>query len=113
MPYIACTREFVDKSYTSFQVIIETVVDSQKRGWTAIDDFKFEQDSRECVFTPPRAAPAELAHDCTFDEGVCSQWNTMKIPELSFWNVTSSKELESSNIEGPSVDHFDSKDGMY
>ena len=91
--------------------MIETVVATNKRGWTGIDDFVFEA-GKDCALKPSYAAPAQLGHDCTFDNGLCGQWYDVQLPGESYWIVTSANELESSNVEGPVVDHNDNKDGM-
>ena len=90
--------------------MIETVVATNKRGWTGIDDFVFLPGD-DCALKPSKAAPAELGHDCSFDDGLCGQWYETHLPGESFWNVTSGKDLEASGTDGPIVDHNDSKDG--
>ena len=102
---------FTYNSNVSFKLVIETVVAANKRGWTGIDDFVFES-GNNCALKPSKAAPAQLGHDCTFDNGLCGQWYEIQIPGGSYWTVTSANELESINVEGPVVDHNDSKDGM-
>ena len=93
------------------QLMIETVVSTNMRGWTAIDDFIFAPGD-DCSIKPQKATPAELGHDCSFDTGLCGQWYEISLPGESFWNVTSGKELETMGIEGPIVDHNDNADGM-
>ena len=96
-----------------FQIIIATIVGNEKRGWTAIDDFTFEPHREDCSVAPASAFPPMLAHACTFEDGVCSQWILDYGPGMSFWNITSAKQLEDSNIAGPLVDHSDSNDGKH
>ena len=98
-------------SQTPLQLVIETVAGTNKRGWTAIDDFVFVAGD-ECSLKPSKAKPAELGHDCSFDDGFCGQWYEIYLPGESFWNLTSGKDLEAMGIDGPIVDAHDSKDGM-
>ena len=91
--------------------MIETVVSTNMRGWTAIDDFIFAPGD-DCLLKPQKATPAELGHDCSFDTGLCGQWYEIPLPGESFWNVTSGKELDTMGIEGPIVDHYENADGM-
>ena len=96
---------------THLQLVIETVAGTNKRGYTAIDDFVFVAGD-ECALKPSYARPAELGHDCSFDDGLCGQWYEIYLPGESFWNLTSGKDLEAMGIDGPIVDAHDSKDGM-
>ena len=84
---------------------------TNKRGWTAIDDFSFVPEN-ECALKPSKAAPAELGHDCSFENGLCGQWYEIQLPGESYWNVTSGKDLNTNGVEGPVVDHNESEDGM-
>ena len=93
------------------QLVIETVVSTNMRGWTAIDDFIFAPGD-DCSIKPQKATPAELGHDCSFETGLCGQWYEIPLPGESFWNVTSGKELDTMGIEGPVVDHNENADGM-
>ena len=93
------------------KLVIETVAGTNKRGWTAIDDFIFVPED-DCALKPSYAAPAELGHDCSFDKGLCGQWYEIYLPGESFWNVTSGQDLEASGIDGPIVDAHDSKEGI-
>ena len=96
--------------YQNFQLVIETIAGTTKRGWTAIDDFVFVAGD-ECALKPSYARPAELGHDCSFYNGLCGQWYEIYLPGESFWNLTSGKDLEAMGIDGPIVDAHDTKNG--
>ena len=96
--------------YQNFQLVIETIAGTTKRGWTAIDDFVFVAGD-ECALKPSYARPAELGHDCSFDNGLCGQWYEIYLPGESFWNLTSGQDLEAMGIDGPIVDAHDTKNG--
>ena len=93
-----------------FQLVIETVAGTEKRGWTAIDDFIFTAGD-ECGLKPSYAKPAELGHGCSFDNGFCGQWFKIDLDGESFWNITSGQDLEAMGVDGPIVDAHDSKNG--